>query len=94
MQAIVNVSKFNQYSKFNGHTFDVVEILSTVICLNINGTRMDFSHTEVILVNLQEIIRDCVIDVTRSSKPEEYILRTNIERYIKHNNISTQFIKA
>ena len=54
MKAIVKVKKASAYSKFNGLTFPVAEILSTLICLEIEGRMVDFSYTEVILVDFQE----------------------------------------
>lgn len=53
MKAIVNVKKSNQYSKFNFKTFEVVEVLSNLIALNLNGVTTDFSHKEVIIVDIE-----------------------------------------
>lgn len=90
MKAILNVSKFNQYSKFNFRTFDVVEVLSTGFCLNINGVKTDFSHTEVILVDIQSIINEHVLFVDRTSPHDKYLLKLKIEMYLRTNKIKTK----
>ena len=53
MKAILNVSKFNQYSKYNGLTFDVVELLRSMVALNIEGRTTDFTFKEVIIVDIK-----------------------------------------
>lgn len=87
MKAIVNVSKFNQYSKLNLQTFEVVELLSTIICLDINGTKIDFSHKEVILIDIAELYKIHCMYINRASKPSEFRFKTNLNSYMKINKI-------
>jgi len=49
MKAIVKVKKGSVYSNFNGLTFEVEEINSTFVRLDINGISTDFLYTEVIM---------------------------------------------
>jgi len=88
MKAIVNVS--NQYSNLNGLTFEVVEILSDTIRLNINGFKMDFSFKEVILVDIQQIVKQYP-EPSRSLPFKEFVIKSkqykNITNYISANKI-------
>lgn len=62
MKAIVKVKKASAYAKYNGHTFNVESIMDKLICLNINGNSVDFSFTEVILVDVQKYYdEECVL---------------------------------
>ena len=54
MKAIVKVKKGSVYSNFNGLTFEVEEINSTFVRLDINGISTDFLYTEVIIVDIQK----------------------------------------
>lgn len=54
MKAIVNVNKNSAYAHLNGLTFEVAEILTTLFALDVNGTKTDFGHKEVIIISLQE----------------------------------------
>jgi hypothetical protein len=57
MKAIVNVKKGSTYSRYNGMSFEVDEILSNVLCLNINGVKTDFSFNELLIKDEKGIIR-------------------------------------
>jgi len=52
MKAIVNVNKKSAYSKYNGLTFDVIDVMSTIISLNIDNRTVDFSHKELFIVDI------------------------------------------
>lgn len=54
MKAIIKVNKFSSYAHYNGHTFDVAELMEKTIALSIHGTVTDFGLSEVIIVDLQE----------------------------------------
>lgn len=62
MKVIININKKNQYSKYNGLTFEVKYFGCTYV--GVKGldkqypeNQCDFSFNEVILVNLQEELR-------------------------------------
>lgn len=62
MQAILKVNKGSAYSSFNGHTFRVVRLNSNTITLigmgwDLLTTEVDFDHTEVLIVDLDNEIR-------------------------------------
>ncbi len=48
---ITNINKKSGYSKYKGLTFEVKEVLSTLIALNIEGVTVDFTHHEVMIVD-------------------------------------------
>jgi hypothetical protein len=52
MKAIINLPKSSVYAKYNYLTFEVVEVLSKIIAININGTTTDFGHKEVLIVDI------------------------------------------
>jgi len=58
MKAIINVNKANQYSKFNGLTFEMVELNKSFVAVNLNGTTTDFALKEVIIVDFQKEIQN------------------------------------
>lgn len=51
MKAIINVNRKSVYSKLNGLTFDVKDVMSNLISLDINGIITDFTHKEVMIVD-------------------------------------------
>ncbi len=52
MKAIVRVNKRSAYAKYNGHTFEVKEVLSRAVALRIDEeTVADFLHKEVLIVD-------------------------------------------
>jgi len=53
MNAIVNVKKASSYSKYNGLTFPVIDVLDRIICMDIDNQSVIFSHKEVIIVDIQ-----------------------------------------
>lgn len=59
MKAILNISRFSQYSKFNGLTFRVGDLNNTSLGLvgldkTFPNNQTDFSFNEVIIVSLQD----------------------------------------
>jgi hypothetical protein len=64
MKAIVKVKKASGYSQYNGRTFEVKEILSSIIALSIPSqldiermNTIDFSYSEVIIVDIDDEIQ-------------------------------------
>jgi len=55
MKAVVKVNKNSAYAQYNGHTFEVKEIMDKAVALSINDTITDFGHSEVILVDVQSM---------------------------------------
>ena len=51
MKAVIALPNGSAYAHLNGHTFDVHEILSNIIVLDIEGVKTDFGHSEVIIVD-------------------------------------------
>lgn len=65
MKAIVNVPKANQYSRFNGLTFEVKDVTNITMGLlgldkNYPNNQTDFSFNEIIVVDLVKEISDNV----------------------------------
>jgi hypothetical protein len=54
MKAIINVNKKSAYRDFNGRTFDVVNIHFKTVSLDITGTITDFTHKEVLIVDIDD----------------------------------------
>ena len=54
MRAIVKVNKNSAFSHLNGLTFDVKEVLSNIISLDVDGITVDFSFKEVMIVDIQQ----------------------------------------
>jgi hypothetical protein len=59
MKAIVKVKKASGFSKHNGHTFEVKEVLTSLIALLIPDETgklqtVDFTHKEVLIVDLEK----------------------------------------
>ena len=57
MKAIIKVSKNSSFAKFNGHTFEVKEVLSAntnnpIFAMDINGSTTDFTSKEIMIVDL------------------------------------------
>jgi hypothetical protein len=83
MKAIIKVSKNSSFAKFNGHTFEVKEVLSTnstnpIFAMDINGSTTDFTSKEIIIVDL-------VSELNKSlAAPVKFALSC----YVKINKIS------
>ena len=85
MRAIVNVNKGSFYSKFNGLTFDVVELYSNIITLQINNIKTDFSLFEVIIVDIQNEYQKSYDNYNWGSDHNTY---NNLKNYCLKNDIS------
>jgi hypothetical protein len=72
MKAIINVNKNNQYSKYNGLTFDVKEILNSIVSLDVNGITTDFSFNEVMIVDFQEELQKAYDDFNWDGSSRRY----------------------
>lgn len=68
MKAIVNVNKNSAYKQLNGLTFDVKELLSKVVALDVLGLTIDFSYNEIFIVDLKEEFKVAVENASRSRK--------------------------
>lgn len=88
MEAIVYVSSSSAYAKYNGHTFEIVEILSKQICLLINGTKVDFGFEEVLIVNVKDV-RARIAMHSNANPTKEWMRKDleNLDKYIKANGI-------
>lgn len=82
MKATVNVLKGSAYAKYNKHTFKVMDLLSRLVALSINGVTVDFSHTEVIIVNVYEEYRHAKTFSTKN--------KANLELYFENNEMAYQ----
>jgi ElaB/YqjD/DUF883 family membrane-anchored ribosome-binding protein len=49
MTAAINVKKGSVYAHLNGQSFPIVELNQNLVCLDINGTKTDFTKNEVII---------------------------------------------
>lgn len=79
MKVILNVSERSFYSKYNGHTFEVLEMLSTVVKLKLPlGQQPDFSFREIRIVDLDLVMEESFHD----SKKKAFIIG-----YMKVNSI-------
>lgn len=86
MKAIINIkNKHSQYHKFNGLTFEVVDLLSTSVGLigltpNNPFNQTDFSFDEIIIVDIKnEIIKGFV------EHNDEVV--NKLRAYLRLNNI-------
>jgi hypothetical protein len=84
MKAIVNVNKKSDYAKYNGLTFEVVQIMDKLICLNINEVDTDFSFTEVLLIDLEKYYLEEIEYMKESGISGGY---EKLKNYIQKNNI-------
>ena len=83
MKAIINVQKGSAYAKYNGLTFEVRELMSSTIALDMNGQTTDFNFDEVLIVDLiNEFLEyDLVLDYLPNSKHKiEPTNRLELER--------------
>jgi hypothetical protein len=83
MKAIIKVSKNSSFAKFNGHTFEVKEVLSAnstnpIFAMDINGSTTDFTSKEIMIVDL-------VSELNKAITP---LLKKSLSCYVKINKIS------
>jgi len=95
MKAIINVNKESAYAKFNGHTFEVKEVLSTAVGIKLSHEEFgevtaDFTHTEVFIVDLQEELQKAYGDYNWGNDNHTF---PNLILYIKKNNFVTKGLK-
>ena len=83
MKAIVNVKKGSFLHNLNGKTFDVVECMSSIVSLNINGITTDFSHKEIIVVDIEKELQKEYDNFNWGSKN----CYNNLDRYREINKI-------
>lgn len=92
MKAIVNVNPLSAYAHCNGHTFDVVELMSNMIALNIKGSTVDFALKEIFIVDVAHEIDKCDTLIAAYKIPEKAApairnLRGNLIRYMTENRM-------
>ena len=86
MKAIVtNVRKESNYSKFNGLTFEVVGVLSSLIALSIPDEcgklrTVDFSFNEVFIVDFEKELQK-QFDIANWYGGQERVKYANMESY-------------
>jgi CYTH domain-containing protein len=95
MKAIINVNKESAYAKYNGHTFEVKEFLSTVAGIKIPHEEFaevtaDFSHTEVLIVDLQEELQKAYDNYNWGGDNRTF---PNLMSYVKTNNFVMRGLK-
>jgi hypothetical protein len=60
MRAIVNVKKGSEYARFNNLTYEVKEVLSTLVALKIpskgNERIVDFAFNEIVIVDRKSVV--------------------------------------
>ena len=96
MKAIItNVKKSSGYSDYNGLTFDVVEILSNIICINIPSKicdgrfdRVDFSYSEVTIVDIQHELQSAYDNWNWGSDTKTFI---NLKKYCDERGIKYKY---
>lgn len=90
MKAIVKVNKNSSYSRFNGLTFEVKEVLSQQIALFIPSLELgkdlttDFGHSEVIIVDIENELQKAYDNYNWGSDTRTY---RNLEAYCIKNGI-------
>lgn len=84
MKAIVNVKKGSAYAHLNGLTFEVVEVLTTLFALDINGVKTDFGQKEVVIVAFQKELQQAFDDANWGYK-NNYI---SLKCYAECNGIT------
>lgn len=80
MRAIVSVKKGSAYAKHNGHTYEVKEILPSIIALDINGNTVDFTFKEVIIIDFKKEFKEAV-------RTENSELESKLYNYINVNGL-------
>lgn len=88
MKAILKVSNFSSYSNLNGLTFEVKEVLSSIISLSIKNVTTDFSYKEVTIVDIDLEIQKAYDSYNWGSDNSTY---PRLVRYCEENKI--QFTK-
>lgn len=88
MKAIINVSNGSTYALYNGLTFEVKEVLSRFVAVDINGVTTDFSFSEVMIVDIyQEVHNLQRIEESRFSTQEYSDRLKNLKLYIASREI-------
>ena len=81
MKAILKVKKGSIYSMYNGLTFRVVQLMSNIIALDIDGKTTDFSFGEVIIVYIDgEYLNS------------EQLKREKLLKYCQENKVHCSYI--
>lgn len=85
MKAIVNVKNNHTYSKWNGLTYNIYldDIDSDIINLDIQNHRIPFKLTEIIIIDLQYLMK---LNYNNDDR-----IFNMLERYIEANNIKFNY---
>lgn len=54
MKVIINVNQKSSYSYLNGRTFEIKELLSSMISVEIKGITIDFGFKEIFIVDIEK----------------------------------------
>ncbi len=90
MEAIINLPKKSKssFKKHNFRTFPVVDVLSKIIALNIDGVTVDFTYDEVAIYDVKEV---CKTVERRNQEGKlsdaEKRMLNNLYAYCKHKGI-------
>lgn len=82
LRAIVNVKPNNQYFKYNGLTYHVIDYSENIITLSIDKIEVEFNFDEIIIIDLQTLyelyfnVDDELIDMLNN-----YIDKNKIQFY-------------
>lgn len=87
MKAILKVHKDNQYSKYNGLTFEITNVTHNGVDLDINNVDTFFTFKEILIVNIQnELVKEC-----KKHAIGEQNHTSKLERYIQENEITVYY---
>jgi hypothetical protein len=92
MKAIVNVNKNSAYSYLNGRTFEVKELNSKTIAVEIKHKEFgiciaDFSYTEVLIIDIEFEISEAKSNCISLGRTEHFDLRDKLLNYKKINKL-------
>jgi len=91
MKAIVNTKKSHTYSKYNGLTFEILEIIKAGVKLKIGREIVYFQHTDIIIVDLQNALDTAM--ASRYAIGCEWVqIHENLESYYKANRLDFKTI--
>lgn len=80
MEAIILVHKTSAYSHLNGQTFTAVSINSSGLVLDVNGIDTFFTFKEVLIVDLQAVVRRSSKQFYKNGDMTYFRLKSYIEK--------------
>lgn len=88
MKAIINVNKNSSYAMYNGFTFDIKEVFSNTLDLNVYGTTTNFSFTEILIVDINEEIEKLQNDCKYPGSIDARKLLNKLSYYKEINHLT------